>query len=237
MRKILLLAGIFTVFIHNTTLAHSQYNQKQFYYVSNETEKNYLENKIIKQNQTTKLTPYIGLDLATSLSKFNSNSYLKSNGENYFKNTNNSLSFIIGLKYKYLGMEFFYQLAENGTKNAGDLEQDNIQKRIQLNYNALGTDIIGYIPLTQEIELLTSVGLAQYYFNTSDKTTIKEDTKYTRYRKNNDFDSYGIRLGLGVQYNIENLIAVRAMAHYIKMDDDTYIKNIMELSLGIRYMF
>ena len=54
---------------------------------------------------------------------------------------------------------------------------------------------------------------------------------------NNDFDSLGIRLGIGGQYNITDHIALRAMARYIHMTDDEYIKSMTELSLGLRYMF
>ncbi|MCM1323173.1 MAG: hypothetical protein NC218_03220, partial [Acetobacter sp.] len=106
-----------------------------------------------------------------------------------------------------------------------------------------GADLLGYIPINQEIELLTSIGLAQYDFKTSTKTTTKEniegkaDEFYYSYSKNaKDFNTNALRIGLGAQYNIENKFAIRTMAHYIKMEDTNYIKNMIELSLGIRYM-
>lgn len=45
------------------------------------------------------------------------------------------------------------------------------------------------------------------------------------------------RLGLGAQFGITDNLAFRFMAHYIKMNEDYAVKNMTELSLGLRYMF
>ncbi|MCM1322552.1 MAG: hypothetical protein NC218_00005, partial [Acetobacter sp.] len=119
MRKLLMLAGIFTVLFCQSASAKYYYNR---------------ENKFIKEPPKSIFQPYIGIDIATSSTKFGNNTYMKKNNEDYFKDTNKSIRFIIGAKYKYIGLETYYQTAENGTKNHGNLENDNKLSRIQLNY-------------------------------------------------------------------------------------------------------
>lgn len=200
----------------------------------------------IKNKPTSSFQPYIGFDIARSSAKFGDDPYVKRNNEDYFKDSNNSIRFTVGIKYKYIGIETFYQTAENGTKNNRDLETDYNTTKIQSNYTSYGADLLGYIPLSQEIELLASVGLAQYDFDTSTSTTIKSEEMidgkgtgkyfYNHSKTLKDFKTNAVRFGLGVQYNMENKFAIRAMANYITPEDNDYIKNMIKLSLGIRYM-
>ena len=63
-----------------------------------------------------------------------------------------------------------------------------------------------------------------------------EDAMYEYWEKDSQ-NTTGIRIGLGAQYNVTDNVALRAMARYVKLSDDDVIKNMVEMSLGLRYMF
>ena len=83
--------------------------------------------------------------------------------------------------------------------------------------------------------MLASLGLGQYDFETSYKDVVEGYGSLGGETK--DFDSLGIRVGIGAQYSLTNNLAIRGMARYVKMNDDEYVKSLTELSLGLRYMF
>ena len=89
------------------------------------------------------------------------------------------------------------------------------------------------MPINQDVELLASLGLAQYNFN---ETDTYDDGYYEGWDKSN-MHTMGLRLGIGAQVKLTNNIALRGIARYIKMNDDDIIKSMTEFSLGLRYMF
>lgn len=276
MRKLLLLAGIFTVLAYNAQARYYEedgyyyeeqprYEQRQVRYreeprytrqspqyrrISREEERNYNERRYIENNQNT-VRPYIGLDVATTSMKFGKNDWMKTEDENWdeidgFGKSNKAFSLVAGAKFNQnFGLEAFYQKSGKESKDTyeesyEDFDREyNHKEKSELSYVAYGIDAIGYMPITQEVELLASLGIAQYDFKT--KYTWTEsgyDEKYSDSsvdKKN--FDTLGFRIGLGTQYNINEHFALRAMARYVKMDDDEYVKSLTEFSLGLRYMF
>ena len=147
---------------------------------------------------------------------------------------NEALSFVVGAKFnKNFGVEAFYQVSSESEKKTY-LDEDFYEKD-KLSYTAFGVDAITYMPISQELELLASLGLGQYDFESSYEGIVYGYGSIGGEKK--DFDSLGIRIGIGAQYNITNNLALRGMARYIKMNDDEYIKSLTEFSLGLRYMF
>ena len=50
--------------------------------------------------------------------------------------------------------------------------------------------------------------------------------------------TWGYRLGAGAEYNVNDNIAVRALARYTKLDNRIdYSNDMMEYSIGARYNF
>lgn len=278
MRKLSILAGIFTVLAYNNAQAR-YYEENGYYYeerpryerqvryreepkytntrqepvryrrLSNEEAREYEERQLTNTSSST-IRPYIGVDVATSSIKFGTDQWVRDYDGNtgYFENDNKSISGVLGLKInKYFGIEAFYQ--QSGEETHRDNTYFNIDEAedydtTTISYKSYGVDLISYIPINQEFEILASLGLAQYDFDTK----IKEnwyDSPFDKFVTGNmssesyskKFDSLGIRIGIGAQYNINEHFALRAMARYIKMDDDEYIKSLTELSLGLRYMF
>ena len=276
MRKIVLLAGIFTILMNTNAKADRYYEDSDYYYQDksrverieqrysepvrrgyrkanyqephyerikqnerfSSTRENYHQKHYYNQvEETNKIRPYIGLDIATSKIDFGTDDWVVDNyngGYEYHDNKNEALSFVVGAKInKNFGIEAFYQTSNENEKkyywDDGSYEED------KLSYTAMGVDAIAYMPINQEFELLAALGLAQYDFETKYEDVHEEFGNLGGESK--DFDSLGIRFGIGGQYNFNEHFALRAMAHYIKMADDKYIKSMTELSMGIRYMF
>ncbi len=276
MRKIVLLAGIFTILMNTNAKADRYYEDSDYYYQDksrverieqrysepvrrgyrkanyqephyerikqnerfSSTRENYHQKHYYNQvEETNKIRPYIGLDIATSKIDFGTDDWVVDNyngGYEYHDNKNEALSFVVGAKInKNFGIEAFYQTSnENEKKYYWD---DGGNEEDKLSYTAMGVDAIAYMPINQEFELLAAQGLAQYDFETKYEDVHEEFGNLGGESK--DFDSLGIRFGIGGQYNFNEHFALRAMAHYIKMTDDKYIKSMTELSMGIRYMF
>lgn len=196
---------------------------------------NYRQSNYYNQyEEPNKIRPYIGLDVATSSTDFGDNDWIGDGSYKFFDDKNEALSFVVGAKFnKNFGVEAFYQASSESEKKTY-LDEDFYEKD-KLSYSALGIDAITYMPISQEFELLASLGLAQYDFESSADGVIEGYGLIGRMQK--DFDSLGFRIGIGAQYNITNNLALRGMARYIKMNDDEYVKSLTEFSLGLRYMF
>ncbi len=268
MKKYLMLAGIFTVLAgnaqsagwyyeddgYNQYEARQQYNNQDYYskqpryqQLPSSASRRYQERQYTRsQNmntyhsaETNKIRPYIGLDVMTTTMDFGENDVVKDyeGGDNYFKDNLNAFSIVGGAKFnKNFGIEAFYQKSGEEENKVEDYGFGHDISNIE--YTAYGLDFQGYIPLGQDFEILASLGIAQYDFETSEQYYMDTPSGPERVGDgNNDFDSLGIRLGIGGQYNITDHIALRAMARYIHMTDDEYIKSMTELSLGLRYMF
>lgn len=289
MRKLLLLAGIFTVLAYNAQARYYEengydyeeqprYEQRRVRYrdepqyerqvryreeprftrkspqyrrISREEEREYNERRYVANNSNT-IRPYIGLDVAASSMKFGKDPNKKWLDDYYeepapFKKTldkdHSAINFVLGTKFnKYFGIEAFYEISDKKDTSESytddpDMYTDNYKGSIK--YHAVGLDFQGYLPISQEFELLASLGLGEYYFETKGQLFEDQygwyDEELNIWQANNN--SLGIRFGLGAQYNINEHVALRAMARYVHMTDDEYIKSLTEFSLGLRYMF
>lgn len=207
-------------------------------------EPQYHKKEYVQYEEPNRIRPYIGIDIATSKVDFGDKQWVKDydGGDNYFDDGNTSLSFVVGAKFnKHFGLEAFYQKSGDGKNEAG--YEDNEEwgawgnDKTTISYTAMGIDAIGYLPINQDFEILASLGLAQYDFESKISYSAIDEYGYYEGSESKDFDSLGIRVGIGAQYNLTDNLAIRGMARYIKMNDDDYVKSLTELSLGLRYMF
>jgi opacity protein-like surface antigen len=201
--------------------------------VNTETARQYQERQAYKEDYSVnKVRPYIGFDIGRTYSKW-AEEYEEDEDDGLVKDKNNSISGVIGLKFnKNFGIEAFYQQSDKAKKSVG---YDTFHLNTSWQYKAYGVDFLGYLPVSQDFELLASLGLAQYDIKAKDSVHAYgiDATFSEKYSE----DSLGYRLGLGLQYNINQHLALRAMAHYIQLDKDEDIKHLTEISLGLRYMF
>ena len=134
-------------------------------------------------------------------------------------NNFNSGKIFVGSQYnENFGVEAFYQRSTTD-KKAGD----------KFSYQAYGIDALGYLPLgcEQKVALVGTAGLGYYDFAYKDMGE-RTDNEAT----------WGYRLGAGAEYNVNDNIAVRALARYTKLDQRAaYSNDMMEYSIGARYNF
>ena len=227
MRKFLLLSGVFFGLICGSARAE-YYRQPGTRVVSRTATANYVRPLPRKEAQYPRYT--LGLDVGRNhldLEKEGNFKY-KSIAEteyNFFKPT-------LGFRFnKKVGMELFYQQA--GKENKGTrFNGNNID--VGVKYAAYGVDFLFYQPIDKQLDILMLLGGAYYDFD------INLAANVLGYSVNGNVkeESFGMRTGLGLQFNLNRNWAVRAMAHYVTMTgSNDYVKNIMEMSLGLRYSF
>ena len=155
--------------------------------------------------------PYVGVDY-----NYNNNEHF-----NYNSGTIN-----VGTQYNdYFGTEVFYQQSDDDVKHLyGSPEQTTTS------FDAYGFDLMGYLPMgcEQEYALVGSLGIGEYTFDKS--------YNWSGYDNTNDH-GVGYRLGLGGLYNIDENIALKAMARYVKFNQIENFDEMMEYTAGIRYNF
>ena len=139
-------------------------------------------------------------------------------------NNFNSGKIFVGSQYnENFGVEAFYQ------RTTSDKKADKEGGAYKVKYEAYGIDALGYLPLgcDQEVSLIGTAGLAYYDFKAKDEGG-----------KANNEGMWGYRLGAGAEYNVNENIAVRALARYTKLDQRVDSANdMMEYSIGARYNF
>ena len=255
MKKYLLLAGVFTLFT-SAAQADGWYEEREYsrpyqndgYYeeapryiereapryrqISPSEARRYRERKYTRSSSantyttsedTNQIRPYIGVDVAMSSMDLEDNDY--GDYSEYIEDSYNSISLVVGAKFnRHVGVEAFIQQSSEEDKNYGEGKTTN-------QYNAIGVDLIGYMPVSHELELLASLGMAQYNFN------VKEEYEDYEYWEKDSLNTLGIRLGIGAQFYMTDNVALRGMARYVQFSDDDIIKNMVEFSLGLRYMF
>ncbi len=132
----------------------------------------------------------------------------------------NSGKVFVGSQYnENFGVEAFYQKSTEDTK----------ANRAKVSYEAYGLDLMGYLPLgcDQVVSLVGTAGLAYYDFQAKAKGVRTENE-----------GMWGYRLGAGAEYNVDENVAVRALARWVKLDERIDSANDMwEYSIGARYNF
>lgn len=122
----------------------------------------------------------------------------------------------VGSQYNQnFGTEVFFQRTLND-KNDG----------VKEHFSAYGIDALGYLPLgcEQKVSLIGTAGIARY--NLSSRVDGEGHSHA---------DSWGYRLGAGAEYNVNEKVAVRAIARYVDLGN--YQSDMWEYSLGAKYSF
>ncbi len=98
-------------------------------------------------------------------------------------------------------------------------------------------DIMGYVPISECVDLIGSVGIGRLSTKISGK--IEEFTPRGRLVEQSDnfakSSKTGIRVGAGVGYNIDENLSARLMLRHQK--GNKYVKNMTSAGLGLMYKF
>lgn len=157
-------------------------------------------------------TPYAGVDYTYS--------DFSHKGENF-----NGGKVFAGAQYnENFGTEVFYQRTLNAHQSNGA-----DAARTSYHFDAFGIDALGYLPLgcEQKVALIGTAGVARYRL--ADRTP---------HEGHGHEWSWGYRLGAGAEYNVNEKVAVRALARYVDLGNfDGAAGDMWEYSLGAKYNF
>ena len=164
--------------------------------------------------KAVEIEPYVGADYVYSFADVKHDDYV----ENRYHALNASLGAMIT---STIGAELSYQISKQNKKNS-----DICQTKSE--YKIFGLDGVYYFSILDKIQLLGSAGLGYYEFKVKVKSGIAFD--------HDDENHFGLRAGLGAQYNIDNNWAARLMLKYHYIDSKA-IDSITDVTLGVRYYF
>lgn len=165
--------------------------------------------------------PYVGLDYV-----YSSVDYKYKGMDKIFEENYNSASLNVGAKFhQYFGAEVFYQKSAEEKKKV--LNVANTKAK----FHSFGIDAIGYLPIKnhEQFEVLGLIGTGKY------KYTAKGEIPSYLSVKGSD-NGWGLRFGGGLQYNINEQFAVRALAKYSWIDVED-VDGMFDFSVGARYSF
>jgi opacity protein-like surface antigen len=158
---------------------------------------------------------YIGGDL--SYSKYRYTSDFKDAAGGGLRTKTPGLGIIGGIRYdENFGAEVGYTIFREIKNNAPRVNNKLKSRNTHL-------DLLGYVPIATQVELVGSVGLGH----------MRTLGKLSR---------TGVRLGAGAQYNLDNNWSLRAMARYQKIGSKTkdsnlgLFKNISSANFSVSYL-
>ncbi len=132
--------------------------------------------------------------------------------EMYAHDEYDMIAAVLGFDFNGVGIEGFYQFSND---TANDFGRDS-------KLYSYGVDFVLRLPTSEYIDFVGSAGYVKYKLETQPK----------------DWETDGLRLGVGLQFNFNKFIALRAMYHYSALTEEINdIKSINELSAGLRIKF
>ena len=158
--------------------------------------------------------PYVGADYVYS--------WASVKNKQYFNDRYQALNLSLGMMTtSTIGLEFSYQISEQNKKssNFGQTKTE---------YKAYAVDGVYYLSLMDQLQGIASMG-AGYYKVIS---KVKSDGDF--YHENNN--RFGLRVGLGAQYSLNENVALRLMGRYHYLDAKM-IRHMADMTLGVRYYF
>ncbi|MBE6451480.1 MAG: porin family protein [Alphaproteobacteria bacterium] len=157
-------------------------------------------------------TPYVGIDYG----------YMQAKTQNQKPNYH-LLNVNVGTKYnQHFGTEAFFE------QSSSDAKKIDSESKIKSSYRAYGLDVSAYLPLGcyHDFDLTATVGAGEYVFY--DKLN---------HQKHNRESGFGYRIGIGMMYNINENVSLRALMRYVDLNDISKVNHLYEYSLGLRYHF
>lgn len=173
------------------------------------------------------VSPYVGADYNYSSLNFGRES------EDFYADNFNSLGVVAGVKLlSFLSVEGFYQQSENKDNTVRNhfVEGDEFSTKLKL--KSYGVDLVGDVLNLGIVEILSSVGYGYYDADVTNTVNING----VGGRRSFNEEGNGLRLGIGGQINPLPSLGIRAMFRYTMTDMDA-VKNMKEVTVGVRYYF
>lgn len=173
------------------------------------------------------VSPYVGADYNYSSLNFGRES------EDFYADNFNSLGVVAGVKLlSFLSVEGFYQQSENKDNTVRNYFVEGDEFSTKLKLKSYGVDLVGDVLNLGIVEILSSVGYGYYDADVTNAVNING----VGGRRSFNEEGNGLRLGIGGQINPLPSLGIRAMFRYTMTDMDA-VKNMKEVTVGVRYYF
>lgn len=173
------------------------------------------------------VSPYVGADYNYSSLNFGRES------EDFYADNFNSLGVVAGVKLlSFLSVEGFYQQSENKDNTVRNYFVQGDEFSTKLKLKSYGIDLVSDVLNLGIVEILSSVGYGYYDADVTNSVNING----VGGRRSFNEEGNGLRLGIGGQINPLPSLGIRAMFRYTMTDMDA-VKNMKEVTVGIRYYF
>lgn len=167
-----------------------------------------------RQAGAVDVQPYVGADYVYSWANIEDSEY--------FRDRFQAINVSVGaMATSVMGVELSYQQSEQNKKSTA-IGQTKIE------YKVLALDGAYYVGLTEKFQVIGTAGLGYY--------ELKGKLKNGGFLDHGDEGHYGLRFGLGMQYNIDTNWAVRMMGRYHYVDGDS-LNHLTDITVGARYYF
>lgn len=195
-----------------------------------------LKREVIGTNSLN-LHPYLGVEGALGKNK-----YTEDGDDFLFSKDMRRFGLFGGLQFnQYVGLEGFYHFGKmkDKTHSAEVTEFITLTAKDSLDFSAYGFDLMGYIPIREKIDIILGVGYGWYDFDVKMGLAFYNSTVEKAYkgRLKGKVKDEAVRFSLGTQFLLTDNWSVRLLGRYMDFSDGDAIKSMMELSLGLRYMF
>lgn len=174
--------------------------------------------------------PYLGLDYVHSWLEIDKEEILDTE-QKLAKDKVSAGSFSLGAKFhQNFAIEAFYMQSAK-SKKTSNFPNYNASMKTDVKYKVFGADLIGSAPIYNNLEFLGSIGAGYYRFSENAKAYVNSneilDFSHSSHK-------WGLRLGIGAQYNFNEHIAARVMVHNSRIDS---YDSVTDVTAGLRYYF
>lgn len=175
------------------------------------------------------INPYIGANISYSGVKFSSDGPYAT-GLKEFDDDFAEFSLNFGLKFdKYFGAEIF---ALGSSPSEVEYIYGSTKEEAEISYAGYGLNIMGYIPVDKQFDLIGMAGIGNYEIDLE----YKETDIYGTNTYDLSEDDMGYTFGIGGAVNFNETFSLLAMYQYTIIDNEI-IDNISKFTLGIRITF
>ena len=178
--------------------------------------------------QSCYVQPYVGLDYSFNLIKFGDDEDGDSL-DNYYEDKFHAGSVSLGMRFHdNFALEAYYKRSAEAKKSGNPF---GIPMTTKLTLQSFGIDAVIHSPrlgYDNRVEFIGSVGVAYY--------ELKAKINVPGYSESGKDDHFGGRIGAGLQYYINNNLALRLMGRYNYTGIDE-AEHMFELDAGVRYYF
>lgn len=183
------------------------------------------------------IRPYFGLDGAVGEVKYSGDL-----AKEFLNKAYKRVGVFAGLQFnQYVGLEAFYHIGNTKENNeTHELTQFTTMKmKNTMDFNSYGADLMGYIPVGKAVDIVLGVGYGWYDFRGKINLSFDNSSVGTilNAKIKDKASEEAVRYTLGTQFLLNNHWAVRILGRYADFTSDDVIKNMIEVSLGLRYMF